>query len=217
MLVQQHGTSAPVVEEVGVHHVVEEQHELRPRDERRAEPTSVDVARFAHTSSGMRVTLHSGRAHRQDRDEEVDRREDRGKSGELHADVEEQLRDRLVVGGERRIRRPAGAEALPEEARDHHHAARREHPEAERVQPRERHVVGAEHQRDHEVREPGEHRDDEQEDHQRRMHRDQPVVLVHREELQPGFASSVRNASAHSPPIRKNANVVTRYWIPITL
>ncbi len=33
----------------------------------------------------------------------------------------------------------------------------------------------------------------------------------------PGLASSVRNASAQSPPIRKKTNVVTTYWTPITL
>ena len=32
-----------------------------------------------------------------------------------------------------------------------------------------------------------------------------------------GMASCARKASASMPPIRKNMNVVTRYWIPITL
>ena len=44
-----------------------------------------------------------------------------------------------------------------------------------------------EHQRDHEVREPCEGRDDEQEDHQCGVHRDQAVVLLAGEELQPGL------------------------------
>ena len=32
-----------------------------------------------------------------------------------------------------------------------------------------------------------------------------------------GDASCARKASASMPPIRKKTNVVTRYWIPITL
>ena len=59
----------------------------------------------------------------------------------------------------------------------------REQPERERVQARERHVGRADHQRDHVVPEPGERGDDEQEDHQRRVVRDEHVERLRVEEL----------------------------------
>ncbi len=46
-----------------------------------------------------------------------------------------------------------------------------------RVQPRERHVRSTDHQRKHEVRQAGEHRDHEQEDQQRGVDREDAVVL----------------------------------------
>ncbi len=33
----------------------------------------------------------------------------------------------------------------------------------------------------------------------------------------PGWASSARMTMASSPPMMKNTNVVTMYWMPITL
>ena len=61
----------------------------------------------------------------------------------------------------------------------------REQPVRERVQPRERHVRRADHQRDHVVADPGEGGDHEQEDHQRRMHREQAVEGLVVDELHP--------------------------------
>ena len=55
----------------------------------------------------------------------------------------------------------------------------------QRVQPRERHVRRADHQRQHEVREPGEHRDHEQEDQDGRVDREDAVVLLGGQELHP--------------------------------
>ena len=66
---------------------------------------------------------------------------------------------------------------------DQHRPGDRQQPERERVQPRERHVGRAEHQRDDVVAEPGERRDHEQEDHQRRVVRDQDVERLRVEEL----------------------------------
>ena len=112
---------------------------------------------------------------------------DRRRARELDADREEHLPDRHV-GGERRVGGPAGREraAGREERRRHHQAADRQHPVRQRVQPRERHVRRPDHQRQHVVRQPGEDRDDEQEDHQRRVDAEQPVVGVRVHELHPG-------------------------------
>ena len=78
---------------------------------------------------------------------------------------------------ERRVARPA--RGRPAAGRDHpeqhDHAADREQPERERVQARERHVGRADHQRDHEVAEAREDRDDDGEDHQRRVLGDEHV------------------------------------------
>ena len=62
-------------------------------------------------------------------------------------------------------------------------AGDRQHPERQRVQPRERHVRRADHQRQDVVRQPGEDRDDEQEDHQRRVDAEEAVVRVRVDEL----------------------------------
>ena len=70
------------------------------------------------------------------------------------------------VAGPARGERPAGHEHRGGE----HHARDRQQPVRQRVQARERHVGRAEHQRDDVVPDPGEDRDDEQEDHQRRVH-----------------------------------------------
>ena len=43
------------------------------------------------------------------------------------------------------------------------------------------------------------------------------VELLVRQELVPGRASSARISSAITPPIRKNANDVTRYIVPMVL
>ena len=52
----------------------------------------------------------------------------------------------------------------------------RQHPEAERVEAREGHVRRADHQRQDVVRDPGEDRDHEDEDHQHRVGREEAVV-----------------------------------------
>ena len=44
-----------------------------------------------------------------------------------------------------------------------------------------------------------------------------PLKVCESTNWSPGCASSARKNIAMSPPIVKNTNVVTRYWIPITL
>jgi hypothetical protein len=89
------------------------------------------------------------------------------------------------VRAERRVARPARrrAAARRDHPEDQHQPGDRQQPERERVQLRERHVGGADHQRDDEVPERGEARDDDQEDHQCRVVRDQDVERLRVEVL----------------------------------
>ena len=61
--------------------------------------------------------------------------------------------------------------------------ARDQHPERQRVQARERHVLRPDHDREDVVRQAGEGRDDEQEDHQHRVDAEEAVVLLAVDEL----------------------------------
>jgi len=90
-----------------------------------------------------------------------------------------------LMDGQRGVARPAGREcaAGDEEARQHHDPGDRQQPERQRVEAWERHVGCAEHERHDEVCEPGERRNHEQEDHQRRMHGEEAVVRLVVEEL----------------------------------
>ena len=135
-------------------------HELRPDEE--GQP---------HEREPRRAQLH-------DRRDEVDRAEERRRDEEDHADEPERLARGGDVG-ERRVGRPARARgaARREEARDHHHAARRVGPVARQVQPRERHVRRADLQR-HQVVAEAAHgeRHHPQEDHDGAVHRAELVV-----------------------------------------
>ena len=183
-----------------------------------AATTSSEVARFAQTKQRHPPEGHPRRAHGDDRDQEVERREDRGEAGELDADVEERLPERRP-GRERRVAGPAGVEGAAgnEEAGHEEDPGERQEPEAERVQPREGHVRRAEHQRQDVVGDPGEDRDHEQEDHDRRVSREEPVVDRGSTICVPGWASSARISIASKPPMKKKKKVVTMYWMPITL
>ena len=75
----------------------------------------------------------------------------------------------------------------------------RQQPVRQRVQPRERHVRRADHQRDHVVAEAGEGRDHEQEDHQRGVHRDQAVEGLVVDELHAGPRELGAEQHRHHP------------------
>ena len=171
-------------EEVGVQHPVEHDEELRAGDERRRDHDEQRGREVRPHEQRHPPERHARRAHRDDRDEEVERGQDRRGAGPLDAHVEEHLADRLLRR-ERRVARPAGREraAGGEEAAEEHRAGDRQEPEGERVEARERHVRRAEHQRHGEVRETGERRDDEDEDHQRGVHGDEAVVGLRVHEL----------------------------------
>ena len=65
---------------------------------------------------------------------------------------------------------------------------------------------------------PAKHRDDDQEDHQRRVVRDQDVERLRVEVLRSRLGQlGAEEHRQDSPPTTKKKIVVTRYWIPITL
>ena len=184
VLVAEHVAAAARFEEIRVQHTVEHHEELRAGDERRRDHDQHRGREVRPDEQRHAPERHPRRAHRDDRDEEVQRGHDRARAGPLDAHVEEHLAERLVRA-ERRVARPPGRRAAARHghADEQHHAGDRQQPERQRVQARERHVGGADHERDHVVPEPGERRDHEQEDHQRRVVRDQGVERLRVEVL----------------------------------
>ena len=157
----------------------EARHELRPHEERQAEETQ------------------AFRAQLNDRDDEVDRAEQRRRDQEDHADQP----PRLAVGGgddrQRRIRRPSGLRgaARHEEAGEHDAAADEVHPVARHVELGERHVGRADHQRHHVVAEAADRqRHDAQEHHDRAVHGAELVVELRQHDA----ARRVRRAEQRS-------------------
>ena len=73
--------------------------------------------------------------------------------------------------------------AAAEEAEVEEDAAERGQPEAEGIQPRKRHVSGADHQRHEIVRESKHKRHGDEEDHRRAVHREHAVEELRRNEV----------------------------------
>ena len=141
------------------------------------------VTRTVQTRIGIRNIVMPGRAHLEDRHEEVDAAQDRARPDQRQAHDPEVLagpgRGQRPVLGQRRVARPAGrCRAAGDEAEEQQDAAERQHPERQGVDPRERHVRRADLERHDVVPEADQHRDDEQEDHHRPVHREELVVDV---------------------------------------
>ena len=128
---------------------------------------------------------HALGPHVRDRDDEVDRACERRERQHVQREDPEVLAVPDRPRGERRVGRPArpGGAALGEEREQQDDAAEDEEPVGEGVQAREGHVAGADHQRHEVVREPGEDRDDDEEDHRRAVHRQDLVVGVPGQEV----------------------------------
>ena len=146
--------------------------------------TSSEVAKFAHTSSGIRKKLMPGARIVMI----VTRKLSAVMIEEAPANWTATEKNTCPIGAvvrQRRVGRPAVREraARGEEAPEHHDPRHRQQPERERVQAREGHVRGADHQRDHVVPEAREHGDDEQEDQQRGVDREQAVERVRVDEV----------------------------------
>ena len=162
--------------------------------------TSSEVVKFAQTSNGMRQNVIPGARMVMI----VTRKLSAVRIDDAPAHWTPMLKNMLPTGESRRERGvagPAGGEraARGEEAGEEHHPRDRQQPVRERVQTRERHVRRAEHERHDEVREPGERRDDEEEDHQRGVHRDEAVEGLRVDELQPRLRQLGAEDHRHQP------------------
>ena len=93
--------------------------------------------------------------------------------------VVEPISGRVSFFAERRVTEPARARRMSgNKAEVEKNAAKQEDPEAEGVQPRQRHIAGADHQRRQIVRETKQQRHDDQENHRRPVHREDLVVRI---------------------------------------
>ena len=125
---------------------------------------------------------HAGRAHAEDRGDEVDPAQDGAEAGQHQAHDPHVGADagRVDRAGQRGVRVPAERRrpARGEEAGQQDQPAEGEHVVAQQVQPRERHVGRADLQRQQLVGEPDEQRGGEQQQHDRAVHGEQLVVLL---------------------------------------
>jgi len=144
---------------------------------------------------------HPLRAQVVDRDDEVDRSRERRDREHVQRQDPEVLTVPLGVDGVRRVARPAapGRASLREEREQQDDAPEEEEPVGERVQAREGHVPGADHQRDEVVGEAGEDRDDDEEDHRRPVDREELVVGVVLDEVLVRLGELCPDQQRHDP------------------
>jgi hypothetical protein len=151
------------------------------------------VTRIDHTNI---VERHAGRAHVEDRGDEIDRAEDRGGAGEMQRqDREIDRRPGMPEGRERRVDGPARADPVlarrPFHEHRHHQQRDRggKQPERDVVHARERHVRRSDHQRHHPVAEPADQgRHDHEEHHDQAVSGDEHVEDMRiREDLHAGL------------------------------
>ena len=135
------------------------------------------MANTDHTKIGRRDQVRPGRAHRDDRGHHVQPEQRHRDADEREeADVGVHAHHRLVV--ERLIARPAGGEAAEEDRRDEDEAGGHQQPEGERLDPREGHSPGADHDRHEVVRERAEDARGHHPHHHRAVHAHERQVLV---------------------------------------
>ena len=129
---------------------------------------------------------HARRAHLEDRGDEVHRAQDRGGADQGQADDPQVRADtgRVLVTRERRVGRPTlGRRPTEQVPAEDESAAERQQPEAQGVDAREGHIRSAELERNDVVSEARQRGDDEQEQHDRAVHRERLVVGVLIQEL----------------------------------
>jgi hypothetical protein len=167
------------IEEVRPQLTVEQQLEQRHRDDRQGEGEQQLHDEPHPHEHGHAEQRHTGCAHVDHRDREVDRAGRRRDTGDDQPEGIEAHPDRRVGGRVRRVAEPATVRrSSQEEARVEEEPAEQEHPVAVRVQPWERDVPRTDHQRDEVVEERRRHRHHEEEDHRDPVHREDLVVLV---------------------------------------
>ena len=143
----------------------------------------MEVTRVFQVKIGMRHMVMPGARMRDDRGDEVDGAEDGAETGERRGRSTQRLPPTPgvnVVLRQRRVGEPAERRGTlrGEEAGDGDRGAEEEEPERERVQSRERDVGRTDLQRHDDVREAGEQRRREHQQHDRAVHREELVVLL---------------------------------------
>ena len=127
---------------------------------------------------------HAGRSHAVNGDDEVQAGEDGGEAGDENTNGRS---DHVSIGvgrAERRIEGPAGIDATGHHGDDGGDGSRHVDVPAQQVNSRERQVLGADHQRNHEIADYGGHRgDQEEEHHDDPVHREQLVIGVGRNQI----------------------------------
>ena len=154
VLVEHRIAAARRVEEGRAEVAVGEQHGDRAGEHRQRQEQQERGHQHRPGEQRHLVQRHARRAHVEDRGDEVDRAEDRGRARKVQRqDAEIERRARMARGRERRIDRPAAAEAerarraLDEEGAEQQAEARDGEPERDVVHSRERHVGRADHER----------------------------------------------------------------------
>ena len=192
------GSTRLRIEEVRAEVAIEQQHDLRRGQRADGEDHQ---GRHGEVEPGQQRHLaerHPPAAHGEDGGEDIDGRPDATETGD-------QERDGPIVGAvpgrkglrrQRGVREPAhvrsgshSVQAEPaHEAEVEEQPAERRHPEAEGVQPRERHVPRSDHERDQIVREAEHERHHHEEDHRGAVHREHLVEDLRRHEgaVRPG-------------------------------
>ena len=184
VLPQQRRAALGRVEEVRPEVAVQQQHRDRGGQRREREDDQVRVDQHRPHEQRHPPPAHAGRAHVVDRGDEVDRAEDRRQAREVdHVDPRLlAVGRRVLLQRQRHVGEPAGLRRREEQRAVEREAAEQEHPVRPRVEARERHVAGADHERQEVVREARPHRHDDEEDHRRPVQREDLVVLLGRQE-----------------------------------
>ena len=157
---------------------VEHQQDQRHRDRgERQDDQELDHEAHPHEERHPHQR-HAGRAHVDDGHDEVEACHQRRNAEYLQAQHPEvdAVGRRELRRGEVGVPEPAAVrDSIHEEAQMQEEGAGEEDPVGQGVQPRERHVAGPDHERDHVVEERRAHRHDRQEHHGRAVHGEQLV------------------------------------------
>src|SRR2546426_250941 len=161
-------------EERGDAVAVQEEDEQPTREDRRRQEDEPLRDEDRPDEQGEILERDPGSAVSQNRHEEVDRARGRRNPEELQPDDPHVDARAPVVHAQRRIAGPPDVRG----AEPHDHARDRNHPETQRVDPRERHVLRADERRDHQVPEAREDRDRNEENHRGPVHCEQFGIRV---------------------------------------
>ena len=175
------------IEEGGAEITVGEQHRDGARQHRQGKQQQEHRHQDRPHEQRHLVQRHAGRAHVEDRGDEVDGAEDRGGAGEMQReDREIDRRSRMAhQRRQRRIDGPAGPDAVRTRCAFNEGRCQqqgeggRQQPERNVVHARKRHVGRSDHQRHDPVAEPTDHRrHHHEEDHDQAMRRGEHIVRL---------------------------------------